>query len=205
MMSERFLAGARIMIRILISTLPNARKFIFAAALSAALIPLTSCGGGGGGGGDGDEDFVGAALVAIATSPSEIDTGDRTRVTVEIAEVHENGIAVKIRFPTGLAYIPSSAFLQVQRSSLDATPTHNLPSGNNNFLVFFFSKGAFGDNSGTLVLELEGLSSVTDGVVEVDADVDDPRVDNQAEFTVENAEFAAEDAADIAVEGSSLN
>jgi hypothetical protein len=165
----------------------------------------TACGGGGGGGG---EDFVGAATVAIRLQPSTIDSGDRTQVTIDIGDVHENGIALKVRFPDGLRYVPGSAALDVNDDDTKLTPSVNalVEDDNSIYLVFYLSQSLFRRGEaeyrgemGSLKLQLEGRTVVRDGKVQVDADVDDPQESNETEFTLSNPEFAAEDEASIRV------
>jgi len=174
--------------------------------LCTALLSLaTACGGGGGGGG---EDFVGAATVSIRLQPSTIDSGDRTQVTIDIGDVHENGIALKVRFPDGLRYVPSSAALEVNDEESKLTPSVNALAEDDSsiYLVFYLSQSLFRRGGaeyqgemGSLKLQLEGRTVVRDGKVEVDADVDDPQESNETEFTLSNPEFAAEDEASIRV------
>jgi hypothetical protein len=74
------------------------QKSIFPRAavltLFCTLLPLGIVGCGGDSD-DEDSDFVGAARVSVQNAPSRIDTGDRTRVRVNISAVNENGIALK--------------------------------------------------------------------------------------------------------------
>jgi hypothetical protein len=169
-------------------------------ALSLSLITLltlalSSCGGGGGGGGEGD--FVGAARVSISSSPQEIDSGDRTQVSIRLSDVHENGIAVKIRFPSGLRYVPSSSFLMIGERELDVSPTINSTDDEEDltYLIFYLSQGQFrrssqeyNGESGLLTVQLEGRKTVIDGEIEVDPDVDDPAEDNSIEFDLTSPE-----------------
>jgi hypothetical protein len=173
--------------------------------LCGTLIAFAAACGGGGGGGD---DFVGAATVGITLQPSSIDSGDRTQVTVDIGDVHDNGIALKIRFPNGLRYVPSSASLLVDEQQTKLTPTVNALAEDENsiYLVFYLSQSLFSSSGdeyngqvGTLRLQLEGRKAVKDGTVEVDADVDDPQESNDSEFSISTPEFAAEDEASIEV------
>ena len=155
-----------------------------------------SCGGGGGGGGG----FVGAARVNVNASPNRIDTGDRTQVRVEISEVHENGISLKIRFPAGLTYVSDTSFLEVGRDDLDVGPTINRGADNFIYLVYYFSGDLFEDDRrGTFTLQLVGVSEVMDGEIEVDPDVDDPTIPNDREFDIDNPEFRAESDTSIEV------
>jgi len=157
---------------------------------------LSIAGGGGGGG------FIGAAIVSINLSPSVIDTGDRTQIETWISEVHENGIILKFRYPAGLTYVRDTAILEANEQQLDIGPAKNVASGNYRYLVFFFTREQFGeDNYGKLTFQLEGKAVVADGKVEVDADVDDPLIDNSVEFDPRNPEFVAEDEAGIKVRG----
>lgn len=171
----------------------------------ATLSSLTACGSGGGG---GDDDFVGAANVSIEARPSHIDSGDRTKVMIGINEVHQNGIALKVRFPDGLRYVTESASLNAADRNIIVEPTVNASSkeGGDVYLVFYLSQSLFrlaGEEyrgeAGTLSLQLEGRSTVKDGKIQVDADVDDPAEDNSVEFDINNPEFAAEDQSTINV------
>ncbi len=169
----------------------------FISGVITILIPcLISCGGGGGG-----EDFIGAAEVAIDANPSEIDLGDHSKVTVHINDVHPNGIMLKIRFVNGINYLNNTANLEVDGNDIDVGPTVNKISGNLRYVVFFFAKNLFGDNSGKLTFEVEGATTVVDGEAEVDADVDNPNVKNNVEFDIDNPEFEVEDSTDLSVNG----
>jgi len=181
---------------------------IFKNSLIAfSLVAAVGCGGGGGGGGGADE-FVGAARVSVRCSPKNIDSGDRTQVSITLSQVHENGIAVKVRFPVGLKYVPSSSFLKVGERELDASPAVNATSETEemNYVVFYLTQGQFSrttqeyaGEAGTLLIQLEGRKTVTDGEIEVDPDVDDPAEDNSTEFDITSPEFISEASASISV------
>ena len=161
----------------------------------ACILAIADCGGGGGG-----DDFIGAAQVSISAAPTQIDTGDRTLIKVNISEVHENGIALKLRFPTGLFYVLNSSFVTVNGADVNTGPAVSTGAGNYNYLVFYFPQSVFGrDSQGDLTVQLEGNSEVIDGRVEVDADVDDPLIDNAVEFDPDNPEFEAEDSVSVQV------
>ncbi len=161
-------------------------------------IALSSCGSGGGGG--GGDSFVGAAVVNVRNSPSKIDVGDRTQVKIQISSVHQDGIALKVRFPFGLVYVPSSSFMDINGDEKDMSPTVYREDDSVRYLVYYFTKKQFSDSdAGELVLELEGIEKVEKGKIEVDADVDDPLISNDVEFSLDNPEFGAEDEASITV------
>lgn len=182
----------------------NYRRFNLSAVkllitTSLCIATLSNCGGGGGGGGG---DFIGAAEVTVRASPSSIDTGDRMLVTAEISSVNDSGIALKFKYPDGLGYVPSSSSLVVKDQSIDITPTVNHNENNFIYLVYYLKKSFFGsDNKGKVELFLEGKSAVVDGVLSIDADVDNPNIDNSVEFDPKNPGFTAQDMIDVKVGG----
>jgi hypothetical protein len=182
------------------------RSIILAATIFA--LNVVGCGGGGGGG--GDTSYSGAANVSIRATPSKIDTGSRTQVSIDISDVVESGIAIKIRYPIGLKYVPSSAFLNVGEKELDLTPTINVDVSKDDetYLVFYVTQSQFkrsgqdyDGEQATMTLQLEGREAVQNGEIEVDPDVDDPAEDNAVEFNVDTPEFEAEDSTPIEVVG----
>lgn len=184
-----------------IKSSPLRSATVFMAFVLAIMLG-TSFSGCGGGGGGGDDTFIGAALVAVTSAPSEIDAGDRTQVTVDISQVHPDGIALKLRFPDGLRYVLDSSTLIINENKVDASPTVNLSKDGFVYLVYYFSKARFGEKAeGQLQIELEGVTGVSDGEIEVDADVDDPLIPNSSEFSIDNPEFQTQDAAQIKVRG----
>lgn len=154
-----------------------------------ALITAIGCGGGGGGSGSAQ----GAAAVDIKISPTKIDVGDRTTITIEIASIHESGILLKVKFPEGLRYVKSSSFLKVDGAEVDVTPRDTVTVSPDNYVTFAFPKSTFREEDyGVLKLELTGVSAVTKGRVQVDPDVNyalafsgtDPKFQEEAEAEV---------------------
>lgn len=177
------------------------KKYLL-SILSASLLTglsLSGCGGGGGGGGGSSDDL--AARVYLSVSPGVLDTGDRTTVTVLIEQVNDDGAAIKIRFPVGLKYILASSELEIDGDDRDIAPTANVSDENNSYLVYYLRKGLVGDGRAMLSFKLLGVDKVTKGQIEVDADLDDPAIDNQDEFSIENPLFAAEDGDGVEVKG----
>lgn len=166
--------------------------------IAPALFTVTGCGGGGGGG-DGD-DFLGAALVEVAASPRNIDTGDRTAIRAFLSEVNDDGLMLKFRFPKELRYVLDSASLVIDEDDRDISPRVKITVDNDNFLVFFIAQDDFDDDArGIVEFQLEADDTVSEGEVEVDPDVDDPLIDNDSEFDPENPEFGAEASVSISV------
>lgn len=177
-------------------------------AITTATILTTTLLGCGSGGGGGSDSFVGAATVVVRTAPSEIDSGDRTLTKINVASVHENGIALKVRFPSGLRYVSGSALLLVDNREIDISPTVNSTSRSEDqtYLIFYLQQSlfkranqAYNGEAGTVIVQLEGRDSVERGSIDVDADVDDPAEDNASEFDLENPEFISESSASIEV------
>jgi hypothetical protein len=179
------------------SDIRNCFSWILAPVVFGSTLALTSCGGGGGG-----SDFFGAGVVSIAISPSDIDVGDQARVRVQVSEANEDGIILKVRFPDGLRYVPnSSVFEPNDQSEVDFAPDVNVTTDGDVYLVFFMNDDEFGTkHSGELQFQLEGISEVDDGRVEVDIDVDDLEIPNQNEFNVEDPEFQEEDSSRVDVQ-----
>lgn len=161
---------------------------------------ISGCGGGGGGGGD---EYLGAALVSLDVSPNEIDPGDRTELRINIAEVDENGIALKVRFPLSLGYVPSSTTIETpdQDDPVSLAPSVTVRADEFRYVVYFMKRSRFGEsNQGTLRLQLEAISEAKDVAIEIDADVDDPKISNSREFDADSPEFGAEDSETIQIE-----
>ncbi len=175
------------------------KKAVFSVLIlqiPAILLSLSGCGGGGG----GSDDYIGAATVELQVSPTMIDTADRMLVRARLGEVNDNGLALKFRYPLGLNYVPSSSSLTADNQSMDISPSVNLVEGNFRYLVYYIPQSFFGKNKrGTVELLLEGVSRVLQGEVQVDADVDNPLIDNSSEFDSKNPDFAAEDFVEVKV------
>lgn len=164
----------------------------------SAIVLLAGCGGGGGGSNDGSGgNFVGAAVVEIDASPKTIDTADRTQLRVQISDVHEDGIYLKIKFPEGLRFVANSSVLTVNGGETDLAPIVNSAAENGVYLVYSFDQDDFGrDLEGELRLQLEAIDELAGGLIEVDADVR-----TEQAFDIENPNFGAEDGVEIEVIG----
>ena len=158
---------------------------------------LTACGGGGGG---SDTNFFGAALVNIDATPREIDPADRTKVTVRIDQAHENGVILKVRYPSELKYVVDSAFVDSDGTKKDISPIGGEQSANrDNYLAFCFLPRDFEDRSNKFTFELEGLSDFSKGKIEVDPDVKSTEGDDSCVFDASDPKFNGEDSIEISV------
>lgn len=178
------------------------KKYQFLTLSLLTVLPafFAGCGGGGGGGGGSDSVDI-AARVFLSVSPATIDTGDRTTVSVLIEQVNSEGAAIKVRFPVGMSYILGSSELEVDGELSDIAPTSNVSDETNGYLVYYLRQSTVGDDSAVLTLKLLGTAAVKKGLIEVDADIDDPALDNQSEFQVATPNFAAEDSDTVVVKG----
>lgn len=185
------------------------RSLLVSTTIVATLVStaLSACGGGGGS--DDSGDFSGAANVTMSVNPSNLDSGDRALVRVELSEVHQNGIALKFRYPEGLVYVPNSGTLIVEEKETAIKPRVNAvtPDDEAVYLVFYIPQKLFrragqeySGESGTVEIQLVGKTAVVDGLVEVDADVDDPGIADTLEFSMSKPEFLAEDQQSISVQ-----
>jgi hypothetical protein len=172
-------------------------RLLFGSLLVLLLIFLAGCGGGGG----GDDEFIGAAIVNISASPKTIDTGDRIQVRIRIEEVHETGIALKVRYPEGLLFVNDSTKIETSDEEREVAPTTHVTDDNETYLVYYLDPDDLGENNrGELTFELEGVDSVNDGKIEVDPDVNDPDIPDASEFNVDSPEFSADADVKVTVE-----
>lgn len=175
------------------------RSRILSALISLILL---GCGVGGGKGGDDSEEI--AASVDVDANPSTLDTGDRMTITVYIDEVSDSGVMLKIRTPAGLSYVTDTGFLAVDDQSFDLTPTVNKGDGTYNYLIYFLSRGLFGEsNQGVLTVTYNATAATgeTAAAVEVDPDFDNPDLADDAQFVIETPNFSAETSKTIKVTG----
>lgn len=184
------------------------RSSLLTTVLLASLATSSLCGCGGGGG-DDSSGFSGAANVSMSVNPSNLDSGDRALVRVDVSDVHINGIALKFRYPAGLVYVPNSAFVIVDEKKTAIKPRVNAVTSDDEsvYLVFYMPQKLFrrqgqeySGESALVELQLVGKLATSDGLVEVDADVDDPGVADSLEFNISKPEFLAEDQQSISVQ-----
>ncbi len=178
-------------------------RSVAVACVGFSLILVSSALFGCGGSSGDDDEFVGAATLAVAATPTEIDTGDHMKVEIEINEVHPDGITLKVRYPQALSYVTETSVLRIDdKKNLNIGPQYltNANSNDSTYLVYLLDASVFeGADSATLTFELRGddpTSSNNDDdefLLAVDADL------LVEAFDPENPEFSAEDSVVIAV------
>jgi len=173
------------------------KKLIIFSTLFFSVFFIISCGGDN----SNDNKFIGAAIVSVETSPKKFDTGDRTKVKVQISDLHPNGISLKINIPSNLEYVNGTGVIKIKDQSFPLSPQSIVNSNQGLFLVFYMNNSIFDNHTGELFFELEAINPLEYGLIAVDADVDDPAIDNSVEFSSLNPEFIAEDSVEIEVIG----
>jgi len=163
--------------------------------LSVTLVAFSACGGGSGG-----DVFSGAADLSILATPNNIDTGDNVLLEIRISNVHESGIALKIRYPAALEYVRDSSILKISGKESDISPKNRVRVDEFSYLVYYLSHKQLKDgDGGEVILQLKGVASLDRDKIEVDADVDDPLISNDSEFDPQNPFFEAQAEANIAI------
>jgi hypothetical protein len=169
-------------------------KTIVSSLSVLASLALFGCGGGGGG-----PDYTGAGNVTLRVSQSEIDTGDRTKITVTYNELHPDGVVIKMRYDAGLEYIPDTSLWRINGKNLDATPASEVTGdvAESIFLIYNLGRDVLGkNNSGELIFELRGIEETAkNSEIEVDMDV----LEEDTVFSAENPEFSPEDSVPLMV------
>jgi len=154
-------------------------------------------------GGDGDSPFrSGTAYVSVEADPENIDVGDKTFVRVRIDDIKEEKFFLKVRFPPGLKYLERTSYIEIDGRDESRNPDKNFVGAEDgrNYIVYFLSKEELGDERDTTIsFDLVGRGRVSSGKIEVDADLDDPSINNNEEVTAESPLFGAEAEAFIQV------
>ncbi|MCB0319564.1 MAG: hypothetical protein KDD60_01480 [Bdellovibrionales bacterium] len=167
------------------------------ALVCFAFSSLPACGGGGG----GDDGFAGSGRIGVSVEPGNIDVGDRTRVRVDIFDVNEDGIIIKVLVPDALEYVEETGVLEVDGDDTELEPDVLAPGDDDDqYIVFFLSEDLFNsDGHGVLEFEMQAMNSINNGEISVDIDVDNPAIKNPGEFDPSNPQFQEEDSASIQI------
>jgi hypothetical protein len=165
-------------------------------------ISILSCGLGGGGGGGGNELI--AADVSISADPIEIDSGDRSRISVFLSDVKEDGVLLKFRYSNKFAYVRNSSTLVIDGHeftvSASAEDTVGAALSGETYLVYDLPHSLFGESdNGEIRLVIEGLAKINNGKIEVDADFNDPNQTIAQKFNILSPEFEPKDFVKISV------
>lgn len=170
-------------------------------ALICSFVVCLACGGGGGGGGGGTNN---PGEVVLTVERGHIDSGDIANVRVEVFDINEAGVVLKLKFTKALKYIKGSAyFYKGEDKQREVTPNFDSSDSNARYLVFFFSRrSAYGRSHISLDLNLKAVSGDPDGYVEVDLDNNDPTVPDLNEFSTKNPGFTAQERSAVEIDGT---
>ncbi len=171
-------------------------KWLLGVLLSLFAAGFTACDGGGG------ESFFGAAYTRIDAEPNQVDVGDSTFVTIKVDDFNDRSFFLKVRYPAGLRLLDRSSFIRVAGEDVRRRPNKNFRySGDGKtYLVYFISKDEIAGKDETRVtFKLVGMERVSKGDIEVDADIDDPSIDNFLEIDEQNPKFDSESKTEVQV------
>lgn len=169
-------------------------KALFSAIAITTTLFLSACGGGGGG------SSAGPAQVHLSIDHTKIDAGDTMSIEIEISDVNDDGIMLKIRTPLGLDYVTDSGYLVVEEIPLNFDPTFYKADEQYNYLVYFITRNLFGeDNYGRFTVVFKGTAAIAAGTVDVDTDVIETATPYSKQFDIKNPLFSAEDSVKIVV------
>ncbi|MCB0353676.1 MAG: hypothetical protein KDD64_09135 [Bdellovibrionales bacterium] len=171
------------------------KKWFLAIVLAGVILVTVGCGGGGGGG-----PVQNPESLDISVSPSQIDSGEATTVTLRVRGV-SSSFVLKLSYPRGLRYEDFSSAVE-QRNDVEVSldPTE-YRSEEVRYLVFFLSEDDFDENGdGEIVLRLRGENEAQ-GNISVDVDENDPNVSDSSEFDVDDPDFTSEKSKSIRVIG----
>jgi hypothetical protein len=173
-------------------------------ALALTLL-ATACGGGGGGGGGGNDSNY-AGNIVIDLERDHIDSGDLTRVALEVVDINPKGAIMKIRLSKSLRFVANSAVMFPDRKEERPTaPDKRADTDNERFLVFFIDpRDALGGDFMSLAFNLKGTSGDKHGFIEVDLDNNDPNIPDSKEFDAAAPRFTAKERRSVHIEGDSI-
>jgi hypothetical protein len=171
-------------------------------ALACALA-FTACGVGGGGGGGGGSDSTNPGEVVLEVEKTYMDSGDLTNVRVEVYDINQNGVILKLRYPKVLRYVKDSAvFYKGESKERLVVPNTEAKDENDRYLVFFFSRrSANGDSYISVDFKLKALDSDLEAFVEVDLDNNDPTILDRNEFEISTPRFSAQQRWEVDISG----
>lgn len=166
----------------------------------AAILLVALCTACGGGGGDGT---IEPAQVKIKVTPDVIDSGERTRVRLELYSFSDSKVIVKVRYPSGLNFVTDSAAYLVDNQDVEIEPDVEAEGDSQDYLVFFVNTDELNNpDKLELLFQLRGVEDVTPSQIEVDIDLDDEDITNSEEFSVETPQFDVQESAYIQVGAS---
>jgi hypothetical protein len=167
-------------------------------ALSAAATLVTlGCGGGGGRSAPNDPGDV-----FITLEKSTIDVGNFSQLYLEANNINENGVLLKLRYPTSLTYSKRSAVLFPGEDKEEYIfPYTEESTDSERYLVFFFTPSKRIGDDIRMALNLKAIKKDDDAFVEIGLSNNDPNVFDSQEFKINRPFFSPLDREDIYIRG----
>jgi len=192
------------MMRTRARNIAQASALLVGAALSAL---IASCGGGGGGGGSSDSSPNNAGSVSLNVEKSQMDSGDKNRVTIEINDLNARGVLLKVHYPVALRYVENSArlFPDTEEETRLSPADESTLKGERYLVFFLYPSAALDDSYISLEFDLKAIKSNPDAFVEVDLDNNDPAVPDSSEFRPATPRFSALERWDVEIVGESTD
>lgn len=186
------------------TTLSGFMRRLVVTSLVCSLAMCVACGGIGGGGGGGGSDTNDPGELALTVDRSHIDSGDIVRIRLDVFDINENGVVLKLKFTKALSFMRGSAFFYKDEDKERAvTPNFDTSDADARYLVFIFSRrSAYGRSHISLDLDLKAIAGDPEGYIEVDLDNNDPIVPDSQEFSANNPRFSAQERSDMRIDGS---
>jgi hypothetical protein len=156
--------------------------------LFAAVPLLISCGGGGGGGGS-DSNYEGD--VTLDLERDDLDSGDLTRVTVEVNNLNKNGAILKVRSSKSLRYVKNSAVRMPDRDEETRITPEQATTTDSRYAVFFlYPDDAIDGSFISVQFQMKATNGDKDAFIQVDLDNNDPTIADSAEFKATDPRFS---------------
>lgn len=154
---------------------------------------IASCGVGGGGGGGGGSDANHEGDVSVDLERDNLDSGDLSRVNVEVRNLNPDGAILKFRSSRSLRYVKNSAIRFPRRDEeRRITPYKDASTDNERYLVFFlYPDDAIDGDFISIQFDMKATTGDNDAFMEVDLDNNDQNVADSKEFSVDSPRFSA--------------
>lgn len=170
--------------------------------LVALISTISSCGGIGGGGGGGGSSANYAGNVYLELERDYLDSGDLSRVKIEINDLNPDGAILKIRTSRSLRYNPNSGLLFPDRDEQRrVSPSEESTSDTDRFVVFFlYPRNAIDEHFISLQFDIKAATGDEEAFLEVDLDNNDPNIPDSLEFRSNDPRFSALERREIYIE-----
>ena len=178
----------------------SSRKTSLQLISCISIFALLFSGCGGGGGNSSSDPSVTPAYVNLDVVPKNLDAGDKTTVIVYVQDINPDGIFLKIRTPLSVLYVNNSGFLEIDGQDQNLDPDFYQADATYNYLVYRLPAASIPPGKeGKIIVQYQAIAAVAAGMVAVDADYNDPDINDAVEFDVKNPLFTPIDSVDIVV------